>query len=230
MLRRQKHALSQSTAPPACTLLATVSATVRHCSCYTRCSATPFYDIDMANLRCYPPPKRTEAAATVPFLRPFQGCSATVVRHCENTRPQMLHKCSATHVVRHPCFLAFEPPFFCASFFPFFFALSTPPFPGQFSSPKSPLSGISDLLFLVEKRHDPAGVGFWGGFWTGSPPQEKKENPLFLWGAKKGEQTARESEIFLFGHDPVAGLHRRSERLIRPEPEEHLLGWILEYL
>ena len=80
------------------------SATVRHCSCYTRCSATPSYDIDMANLRCYTPlpPKRTEAAATVPFLRPFQGCSATVVWHCENTRPKMLHKCSATAVARHP--------------------------------------------------------------------------------------------------------------------------------
>ena len=83
-------------------LVSRCSATVRHCSCYTRCSATPFYDIDMANLRCYTPPKRTEAAATVPFLRPFQGCSATVVRHCENTRPKMLHKCSATAVARHP--------------------------------------------------------------------------------------------------------------------------------
>ena len=48
------------------------------------------------------PPNRTEAAATVPFLKPFQGCSATVVRHCENTRPKMLHKCSATAVARHP--------------------------------------------------------------------------------------------------------------------------------
>ena len=84
-------------------LVSQCSATVRHCSCYTRCSATPFYDIDMANLRRYPPPpKRTEAAATVLFLRPFQGCSATVVRHCENTRPKMLHKCSATAVARHP--------------------------------------------------------------------------------------------------------------------------------
>ena len=49
-----------------------------------------------------PPQKRTEAAATAPFFRLFQGCSATVVRHCENTRPQMLHKCSATAVARHP--------------------------------------------------------------------------------------------------------------------------------
>ena len=52
------------------TLVSQCSATVRHCSCYTRCSATPFYDIDMANLRCYnPPPQRTEAAATVDPLR-----------------------------------------------------------------------------------------------------------------------------------------------------------------
>ena len=49
------------------------SATVRHCSCYTRCSATPFYDIDMANLRCYTPPKRTEAAATMPFFKTLSG-------------------------------------------------------------------------------------------------------------------------------------------------------------
>ena len=85
-------------------LVSQCSATVRHCSCYTHCSATPFYDIDMANLRCYPPPpKRTEAAATVPFLRPFQGSSATVVRHCENRRPKVLHKYSATAVARHPC-------------------------------------------------------------------------------------------------------------------------------
>ena len=88
---------------PGTTLVSQCSATVRHCSCYTRCSATPFYDIDMANLRCYTPsPKRTEAVATVPFLRPFQGCSATVVRHCASTRPQMLHKCSISAVARHP--------------------------------------------------------------------------------------------------------------------------------
>ena len=84
-------------------LVSQCSTTVRHCSCDTRCSATPFYDIDMANLRCYtPPPKRTEMAAIVPFLRPFQGCSATVMRHCKSTRPKMLHKCSATAAARHP--------------------------------------------------------------------------------------------------------------------------------
>ena len=74
--------------------------------------------------------------------------------------------------------------FFCASFFPFF-TLSTPRFPWQFSSPKSPLSGNSNLLFLVETRQ-PARDGFGGGFWTGSPTPEKKENPLF-WLARKGE-------------------------------------------
>ena len=58
-------------------LVSQCSATVRHCSCYIRCSATPFYDIEMPNLRCYSPPKRTEAAATVPCFRPFparQSC------------------------------------------------------------------------------------------------------------------------------------------------------------
>ena len=48
-------------------LVSQCCATVRHCRCYTRCSATPFNDndIDMANLRCYtPPPKRTENGET----------------------------------------------------------------------------------------------------------------------------------------------------------------------
>ena len=74
-----------------------------------------------------------------------------------------------------------RPTFFCASFFPFF-ALSAPPFPTQFSSPKSPLSGTSDLLFLVEKRQ-PAGAGFWGRFWTGSPRGKKGKS--FFSGARK---------------------------------------------
>ena len=77
----------------------------------------------------------------------------------------------------------YRPTFFCASFFPFF-ALSAPPFPRQFSSPKSSLSGTSDLLFLVEKRQ-PAGAGFWGRFWTRSP-HRKKRKILFFWRAKKG--------------------------------------------
>ena len=74
-----------------------------------------------------------------------------------------------------------SPTFFCASFFPFF-ALSDPPFPRQFSSPKSPLAGTSDLFFLVEKRQ-PAGAGFWGRFWTRSP--HRKKGKSFFWRAKK---------------------------------------------
>ena len=65
-----------------------------------------------------------------------------------------------------------------------FFALSTPPFPRQLSSPKSPLSGTSNLLFLVEKRQ-PARAGFWGRFWTGSP-HRKKGKSFFLARARKG--------------------------------------------
>ena len=64
-----------------------------------------------------------------------------------------------------------------------FFAFSAPPFPRQFSSPKSSLSGTSDLLFLVEERQ-PAGAGFWGRFWTRSP-HRKKRKVLSFWRAKK---------------------------------------------
>ena len=78
-----------------------------------------------------------------------------------------------------------RPTFFCASFFPFF-TLSAPSFPRQFSSPKSSLSGTSDLLFLVEKRQPP-GAGFWGRFWTRSP-HRKKRKILFFWRAEKGEE------------------------------------------
>ena len=74
-----------------------------------------------------------------------------------------------------------SPPFLRILFFFFFFALSNPPFPRRFSSPKSPLSGTLSLLFLVKKRQ-PAEAGFWGRFWTGSPhrKRKKKENPFFL--------------------------------------------------
>ena len=76
-----------------------------------------------------------------------------------------------------------KPTFFCASFFPFF-TLSAPPFPRQFSSPKSSLSGTSDLLFLVEKRQPP-GAGFWGRFWTRSPHRKKRKILFFFSGARK---------------------------------------------
>ena len=65
------------------------------------------------------------------------------------------------------------------------FSLSTPPFPRQFSSPKSP-PGTSDLVilvFLVEKRQL-AGPGFGGRFWTGSP-HRKKGTSFFFSGALK---------------------------------------------
>ena len=72
--------------------------------------------------------------------------------------------------------------FFCASFFPFF--LPCPPHPsGQFSSPKCPLSGTSDLLFLVEKIQ-PAGAGFGDGSGRGRPTG-KKGKSFFLWRARK---------------------------------------------
>ena len=83
----------------------------------------------------------------------------------------------------------FHPPFLVHPFF-LFSALFAPPFPGQFSSPKSPLSGSSDLLFLVEKRQ-PAGAGVLGTVLDGVAPQEKKENPFF-WRAKKGESKCQE--------------------------------------
>ena len=77
--------------------------------------------------------------------------------------------CLTTFFFVHPFFLFFTP--------------SAPPFPTKFSSPKSPLSGTSVLLFLV-KKWQPAGAGFWGRFWTGSP-HRKKRNILFFWRAKK---------------------------------------------
>ena len=66
-----------------------------------------------------------------------------------------------------------------------FFALSAPPFPTQFSSPKSPLSGTSHLLFLVEKRQL-TGAGFGDGSGRGRPTG-KKGKSFFFWRAKKGE-------------------------------------------
>ena len=62
---------------------------------------------------------------------------------------------------------------------PFSFSpLSTPPLPRQFSSPKSPLSATSNLLFLVEKRQA-ARAGLWGRFWTGSPHRKKRK--IVVW-------------------------------------------------
>ena len=72
----------------------------------------------------------------------------------------------------HPCFLL---------------PCSPHPPPGNFSSPKTPLSGTSNLLFRVEKRQT-AGAGFCGRFWTRSPHREKKKEILFFFsGANKGE-------------------------------------------
>ena len=61
------------------------------------CSATRFYDICMANLRCDTPAKGCDRA----LLRHFKGCSAIQMRHCENIRRKRRHQCSATAVVRH---------------------------------------------------------------------------------------------------------------------------------
>ena len=91
--------------------------------------------------------------------------------------------------------------FFCASFFPFF-TLSAPPFPRQFSSPKSSLSGTSDLLFLVEKRQPP-GAGFRGRFWTRSPHRKKRK--IVFSGARKkdgsgrGRPTGKKGKSFFSG-------------------------------
>ena len=71
----------------------------RDCSCDTPCSATRFHDIRMANLRCDPPPP--QKGATGSFLRHFKGCSAILVRHCENIRRKIRHQCSVTAVARH---------------------------------------------------------------------------------------------------------------------------------
>ena len=77
------------------------------------------------------------------------------------------------------------PTFFCASFSSFLCPVH-PTLPSQFPSPKSPLSGTSDLLFLVEKRQL-AGAGFGDGSGRGCPTgKKKKENP-FSWRATKGE-------------------------------------------
>ena len=66
------------------------------------------------------------------------------------------------------------PSFFCI-LFAFLCPCPPQPFPIQFSSPKSCLSGTSDLLSLVEKR-EPPGAGFWGPFWTGSPHRKKRKS------------------------------------------------------
>ena len=87
-----------------------------------------------------------------------------------------------------------HPNFLLRILFPFF-VLSTPPFPSQVSSPKSPLSGTPDLLFVVEKRQ-PAGAGFWGRFWMGSPHRKNKIFFFSLSGVrKKGEFPRYESPV-----------------------------------
>ena len=74
---------------------------------------------------------------------------------------------------------ALQAPFFSR---PFFLFLPCPPHtsPGNFL-PQNPLflSGTSDLLFLAQHRQSP-GAGFWGQFWTGSPPPKKKRKILFF--------------------------------------------------
>ena len=67
-----------------------------------------------------------------------------------------------------------NPLFFGAFFFPF-----CPVLPQAIFLPKSPLSGTSNVLLLVEKRQL-AGAGFWGRFWTGSPHRKKGKSFFFL--------------------------------------------------
>ena len=74
--------------------------------------------------------------------------------------------------------------FFCAFFFPFFCPVH-PTLPQAIFFPKIPSFWDLFLIFLVEKRQ-PAGAGFWGRFWTGSP-HRKKGKSFFFWRARKGE-------------------------------------------
>ena len=68
----------------------------------------------------------------------------------------------------------------------FSFACPCPPHPspGNYLSPRSPLSGTSDLLFLVKKRQPAWGLGFGDGSGGGSPHKEKK-GKSFSYGAWK---------------------------------------------
>ena len=99
-----------------------------------------------------------------------------------------------------------------------FFALSTPPFPRQFSSPKSPLSGTSDLLFL-EKKGNVQGLGFGDGF-GGGRPTGKKRKILFLmahenrWAVKAGKAGKRESflRVCWANRDPGSPILRPTPR------------------
>ena len=71
-----------------------------------------------------------------------------------------------------------KPTFFCASFFPFF-ALSAPPFPGHFSSPKS--TSFWDLRSTLSRREKATCRGWVLGDGSGrGRPRGKKENPFFL--------------------------------------------------
>ena len=173
-------------------LVSQCSATVRHCSCYTRCSATPFYDIDMANLRCNPPPREQKR------LLPFQGCSATVVRHCENTRPKMLHKCSATAVARHPWCSVWATKYFSGIFGVFFrspalWIRSGPGKPNQRKvSSRTFRRGIPEQKFNVNRACFPTekhqnsqkwakfmNFSFWPFLWFGLPGRLLKF--VFFW-------------------------------------------------
>ena len=139
-----------------------------------------------------PPPHRERAVRTASESWSYSSlnsvlCSCSTARRSQQSWPRLkmmrpsLFKSSQS--VRR-LFLTF----FCASFFPLS-ALSTHPCPGNFLPQKSPLSGTSDLLFLVEKRQ-PAGGGFWRRFWTRSPHRKKMKNLVF-WRAKKGEFLGR---------------------------------------
>ena len=105
-------------------------------------------------------------------------CDTLGLPQNERQRAQTKERKRAQTSLKQP--LAGKPTFFCASFFPF---CLPPPFTRQFSSPKSPLSGTSDLLFLVEKRQPLLGLGT---VLDQVAPQEKRKI-LFFWRARKGE-------------------------------------------
>ena len=78
------------------------------------------------------------------------------------------------------------PPLFVHPFF-LFFALSTPPFPRQFSSPEIP--SCWDLRSTLSSRESATRSGWvLGTVLDRVAPQEKKANPFFLGRARKGER------------------------------------------
>ena len=124
--------------------------------------------------------------ACFPFLTPTPQPQNLLGFACLSVFLENTQRGPKTPNSLNPLFLnRFAPPFFAHPFF-LFLPCAPPPFPRQFSSPKSCLSGTSDLLFLVEKRQPPE-PGFWGRLWMG-PPHRKKGKSFFSGVRKKVSQ------------------------------------------